>query len=927
MRYDFCHTQYADKIVALLMHGSNAADSLRRAGHDAAAQALETLVARSKTPQSSAPNPTDTATKNAANDSITTQNPALTAEVFKAFAVMLDPTHNRSGDGKAFKYLHWICASYLTSRHNGAPIMVEDFYKIRGNLNDFETWSARLYRDQKPNQIDDPSLAGGYDALQKLLTPYQRHREEKQIARQERVMSDDDKKRLQTETTVLYSGAEGKIVLAHSWHATKHWGNRTTWCITQRGTDAYFNSYNQKSPIIIYLPNPTPADYAATEGQELYSFKFAAVEGDLWNETDKRQTSGFPPCLHHLAKAAARDAAAICEPSNESKPTADSRLTYLKKFGAVDAIMDDANHPDGHRPVNKEATPLCDALTQNAPQEWADHAERLYRAVLDQAGTKDPAYDQAVTDYLQARCPDLALNRDFMRFIVLQHPLLLTHIPPQFKDDKPLALALPEKERGTSYFEAFPEYIRHDREVVTTWAQKTAYVLDHTSLALRADKAIIELAMQGWGNALEYAFPPQSWRKNSLSNLFAFYTQPLIQGLPNLRNDRDLVIKAVRKQGGYALKHASPRLKNDADIVDIGASCYEHASRRLRLDKERTRKAVLSDATLFQYAPRSLKKDPEFILSLLAAKASPRLCEYVHKSVLSDPDFITKAVAIHGDCLLYSKAPLTEELLFEAVKTSAQAFRMRHKLKPANAAKLSYDEEKAEQSRLLDIAVAINGHVIGEVSESQLSDANINTALTNAPLAVNHLIHRQNYRVSSVFQDRDLMLSVIQAIDADTPQSNGMAAHTVEALYRHLPDYLKTDAEVAWHAAEKSPKMVALIPPRTPMRAQIILNAALQNPSVLTALDNTIRADKDILAGPYTAQRIINHYIGNGRSQELIPYLRLFQCLWGDAETVTDPLAAQRRLNAYAGPELPDAKPLLAAAPKPPRYERNTFYI
>lgn len=111
--------------------------------------------------------------------------------IFDAFAQMLNPSADRK-NGKEWKYLHWICAQFLTYRHNGKPMLVEDFVKHRDNLQDFEVWSSHLHKDNKPNQIDDTRLAGGersengFKALESLLSPYQRQRAHKQELRKRR---------------------------------------------------------------------------------------------------------------------------------------------------------------------------------------------------------------------------------------------------------------------------------------------------------------------------------------------------------------------------------------------------------------------------------------------------------------------------------------------------------------------------------------------------------------------------------------------------------------------------------------------------------------------------------------------------------------------------------------------------------------------
>jgi len=208
-------------------------------------------------------------------------------------------------------------------------MLIEDFYKHCDNLKDFENWSGRLYRDGHANQIDDVALSNdGFHALQQVLRPYQQHREEKRLQNEFRRLSADDKKRIEDGTTPLYEGAEGRVLMIHNWEASKFWGTHTEWCITQKDTDQHFYSYHGDSPIIFYLPHPSAADIKTHPDEQ--SFKFAAVDGHLWNEHDKVTTSKFPECLHKLAFAL-RDHYA-----------ADDECTrFLKGHAHVTTIADD----------------------------------------------------------------------------------------------------------------------------------------------------------------------------------------------------------------------------------------------------------------------------------------------------------------------------------------------------------------------------------------------------------------------------------------------------------------------------------------------------------------------------------------------------------------------------------------------------------
>lgn len=240
--------------------------------------------------------------------------------LFREFAKSLDPTAHRNG-GKAYKYLHWICPQFLAYRHNGKPMLIEDFKKHFENLRDFDSWSARLAADGKPNQIDDPALSDdGFSALTRLVRPYQHHREEKRLKNAFRRLTPAQKQDIEDNTTTLYSGAEGRVLMIHSWEAAKFWGTHTEWCITYKDTSDHFENYQEDSPIIFYLPQPEAEDFKNFSAYT--SFKFAAVEGDLYDELDNTVKSNFPECLHRLACAFSKCYDQECRPFIEEQALA-----------------------------------------------------------------------------------------------------------------------------------------------------------------------------------------------------------------------------------------------------------------------------------------------------------------------------------------------------------------------------------------------------------------------------------------------------------------------------------------------------------------------------------------------------------------------------------------------------------------------------
>lgn len=136
--------------------------------------------------------------------------------LFKDFAKYTDPSAVRTGS--PYKYLDWICRQYCTKNE---AIKAEDFYELHKNLSDFDTWSGRLHQDGRVNQIDQYET---YQNLENTLRPYQQKRAAKLAEKAKRRMDNAKRDKLMAETTVIYDGPEGKVVIPHTPESSIHWG-------------------------------------------------------------------------------------------------------------------------------------------------------------------------------------------------------------------------------------------------------------------------------------------------------------------------------------------------------------------------------------------------------------------------------------------------------------------------------------------------------------------------------------------------------------------------------------------------------------------------------------------------------------------------------------------------------------------------------
>jgi hypothetical protein len=93
----------------------------------------------------------------------------------------------------------------------------------------------------------------------------------------------------------------------------------------------------------------------------------------------------------------------------------------------------------------------------------------------------------------------------------------------------------------------------------------------------------------------------------------------------DLWRDNDTFIKEVIKKNGWAIKHASQRIKDDEkwirEAMKSDPTAFVHASEILRSKRDLAKFAVELDGTLIEYVVGELRQDKE--LALIAVKQSP----------------------------------------------------------------------------------------------------------------------------------------------------------------------------------------------------------------------------------------------------------------------------------------------------------------
>jgi len=120
----------------------------------------------------------------------------------------------------------WIIRQYLTHSHNENPILAEDLYKIDDNIRYFNSLrNSSVFKETGAS----PDLLSykTYAAFEAMLAPHLQRKEETEAARKTFNVAASVKSSILAETTVLYDGPEGRVVVPHTSKASKYWGNNT----------------------------------------------------------------------------------------------------------------------------------------------------------------------------------------------------------------------------------------------------------------------------------------------------------------------------------------------------------------------------------------------------------------------------------------------------------------------------------------------------------------------------------------------------------------------------------------------------------------------------------------------------------------------------------------------------------------------------
>ena len=199
---------------------------------------------------------------------------------------------------------------------------------------------------------------------------------------------------------------------------------------------------------------------------------------------------------------------------------------------------------------------------------------------------------------------------------------------------------------------------------VGTWERAIA---EHAYAGVTAKGVLAELA------------PAYTHRRDALVAVKADGTA-LKHASPELQADRELVLAAVR-QDGWALKHASKELRADRELVlaavqqDYDGGALEYASKELQADREVVLAAVQQDGGALEYASKELQADREVVLA--AVQQDLIAVHFASPEVQADRELVLAVVRQAGLLLEYASKELQadREVVLQAVRQNGWALK------------------------------------------------------------------------------------------------------------------------------------------------------------------------------------------------------------------------------------------------------------
>lgn len=305
--------------------------------------------------------------------------------------------------------------------------------------------------------------------------------------------------------------------------------------------------------------------------------------------------------------------------------------------------------------------------------------------------------------------------------------------------------------------------IRDTREIVELAIEINPYALKYASVRLRSDKEIVIKAVDLDLNTFGCASYDLLNDKDFVLELVQKYSSPLLldNASFSLRDNEDLIVKAIRNTRGLAFHYASSRLTSDPKIVSE-AICA-------------------GDVSLISHASHELFRHDDFVLEII--KSHPYAFEFLPRQS-RDNEVIAMAALEGSDMDMYAFVGDTLKIFSHAVnhamiQDDVTRFHQIYKSEPSSRFKCVYGD-------IAMLGCSYNGLYL-EYCSDEVRD---NPVVVEAALKENS--SALCYASARIRADRDFLLGVMPHATEkfqDTLDATGISKYEMAGLDHQLTEW------------------------------------------------------------------------------------------------------------------------------------------
>jgi hypothetical protein len=249
-------------------------------------------------------------------------------------------------------------------------------------------------------------------------------------------------------------------------------------------------------------------------------------------------------------------------------------------------------------------------------------------------------------------CGFVAENLGRVAELLKVFPNALRYAPASLLADKETVLMALDRDKGLAAL--LPPQLLDDEEVVLAACGEYEPSLGLASERLRRDAGFVMRMLEISGRNIEFA-EERMRRDRAFVVAAAKAGSDILQHVPRAFTDDEEVMLRVIAHNGYSLRHASDRLRNDKALLlrALDAGLYHDAIEgELRNDRDIVLQAVRSQPHQFEGMPEAFRADREVALAAVSRKGYGYNIRHCPEALRDDEELALAAIRFDGPAAL-----------------------------------------------------------------------------------------------------------------------------------------------------------------------------------------------------------------------------------------------------------------------------------